>query len=121
VLSDYAAMQNIHDKMEAKLCFWFFNNEFITNCQDVTVAILILNAHKNNGNLGLSNDHLLNVGADLHLHTAFLLTSIIADGSVSQKFVSSSFIPIPNVNLYSTQSDNFQSMATSLCFCKLSQ
>jgi hypothetical protein len=118
---DTVEMQNIQDIVDSQLAASdFFDDSYIINYQDVSDAIFKLNAHKNDGNLGISTDHFLHGGSDLHMHIAFLLTSIVVHGSVPSEFVSSTVIPIPKKpNVNATQSDNYRGIALSSCFCKI--
>ena len=97
-----------------------FDNDYIVNSHDVANVISKLNAHKNDGSMGLSTDHFLHGGADLHMHIAFLLTSIVVHGSVPRDFLPSTVIPIPKKpNVNATQSGNYRGIALSSCFCKI--
>ena len=121
VLNDFNEMQSIRDLVDTQLAeSRVFDSDYIISSQDVADAISKVNAHKNDGNLGLSSDHFLHGGTDLHAHFAFLLTNIVIHGSVPRDFLSSTVIPIPkksNINL--TQSENYRGIALSSCFCKI--
>ena len=54
-----------------------------------------LNAHKNDGDLGISTDHFINGGDDLSVHTALLFSCINVHGYVPSDFSASTIIPIP--------------------------
>ena len=118
---DSTEMQNIRDWVDSQLkepCFT--DVDYIINCQDVDNAIHKLNAHKNDGNLGLSTDHFLHGGSDLYIHIALLFTSIFVHGSVPSDFLSSTVVPIPKkLHINSTQSDNYRGIALSSCFCRI--
>ena len=96
-------MQSIRDLLDTQLAeSSLVDSDYIISSQDVAGAISIVNAHKYDGNLGLSSDHFLHGGTDRHAHIAFLLTSIVIHGSVPRDFLSSTVIPIPkksNINL----------------------
>ena len=95
-------------------------SECIVTCRDVKSAIENLNAHKNDGNLGICTDHFINGGDDLSVHIALLFSCINVHGYVPSDFSASTIIPIPKKsNADTSSSDNFRGIALSSVFCKI--
>jgi len=88
----------------------------------VSDAVCRLHAHKTDGDIGLSTDHFLHAGVDLHSHVAFCLPVLcyMADGCVPADFACSTILPIPKkINANCSDSENYRGIAMSSVFCKI--
>jgi hypothetical protein len=113
-------VHKVENTLKALLLDTPFNNDCVTNTEDVCAAVLRLKAHKREGNSELSTDYIINAGNDFMVHIACLLSAVIVHGVAPTNFLSSTIVPIPkghNVNLSS--SENFRGIALSSIFGKI--
>jgi hypothetical protein len=117
---DSTELSSILADIDADLSINGLATDSIINPRDVHEAIVKLNLHKKDGNIGLSSDHFINAAADLSVHIAFLFSAIISHGCVPRDFSTSTIIPIPKKrNVNSTDSDNYRGISLSSVFGKI--
>jgi hypothetical protein len=95
-------------------------SDCIITSSDVVKAVDRLKFKKDDGNKGLSSDHIKWSSTDLFVHLALLLTGMLIHGFVPDDFLVSTIIPIPkgkNTNV--TDSANYRGIALSSVMGKI--
>jgi len=73
-------MQRINEDINWLLSSQQMSSNYIYSCNDVKDAISHLEAHKSDGNLGLSSDHIVNANDLFFTNLALLFSSIVIHG-----------------------------------------
>jgi len=113
-------MSSIVNELNNALSVSGFNSDCIINHSDVVTAVNKLKPGKNDGNIGLTSDHIKFGCNELFVHMSFLLTSILSHGCVPDDLLVSTVVPIPkgrNLNL--TDSANYRGITLSSIFGKV--
>jgi len=113
-------MSDIVSELSAAVCASGFNSDCIVSANDVVGAVNKLKHNKNDGNKGLTSDHIKYACNDLFVHMSLLLTGILSHGCAPDDLLVSTFVPIPkghNLNL--TDSANYRGIALSSMFGKV--
>ena len=63
------------------------NADCIFSFREVKHAVSHLKAHRKDGSMGLTNDHVTDAGADCFVHLALLFSVIVIHGTVPDKLV----------------------------------
>jgi hypothetical protein len=117
---DVNEMQRIIDDINCSLSTEQVSVDCIYRCNDVKDAVSHLKAHKSDGNLGLSSDHIINASDSFFTHLALLFTSIVIHGKVPDSFLLSTIVPIPKGNgVNKSDSSNFRGIALSSIYGKI--
>jgi len=95
------------------------NNVCIIITSDVDTAVSSLKHGKRDGFYGLTSDHVLHAGQDLHTYIALLFSSLVTHGAVTDDLAFSTIIPIPKGTSSRTVSANYQAITFSSILCKL--
>jgi hypothetical protein len=113
-------MTAIITELNSLIADFGFDANSVISQSDVAFAVSKLKPNKNDGNQGLSSNHIKLGGNELIVHISFLLTGILTHGCVPDDFLVSTVIPIPkgrNVNL--TDSANYRGISLSSLFGKM--
>ena len=117
---DINEMQRIHDDINCLLYSEQMSSDCIYSFQDVKDAVLHLKAHKSDGNVGLSSDHIINASDLFFSNLASLLSTIVIHGKVPDSFLRSTVVPIPKGNnVDKSDSSSFRGIALSSVYGKI--
>jgi hypothetical protein len=113
-------MSDIISDLNNRISHAGFDASCVIGCSEVASAVDNLKANKNDGNHGLSSNH-IKLGPDqLNTHISLLLTGILSHGCVPDDLCVSTVIPIPkgrNANL--TDSANYRGISLNSLFGKI--
>ena len=84
---DFNEMQRINDDINCLLSSEQMSSDSIYSCNDVTDAVSHLKEHKNDGNLGLSSDHIINASDSFFSNLALLFSTIVIHSKVPDSFL----------------------------------
>ena len=113
-------MSAIVNELNSLIAETAFDSNSAITCNDVMSAINKLKSNKNDGNKGLSSDHLKVGSNELSVHISLLLTGILVHGCVPDDMAVSTVIPIPkgrNANF--ADSANYRGISLSSMFGKI--
>jgi len=95
------------------------NDVCIITTNDVATAVSSLKHGKRDGFCGLTSDHVLHAGQDLHSHIALLFLSLVTHGAVTDDLAFSTIILIPKGTSSRTVSANYRAITLSSILGKL--
>ena len=117
---DFKEMQWINDELNCLLLIEQMSGDCIFGCSIVKEAVSHLKAHKRDGDLGLSSDHIINASDLFFTHLSLLFSTIVIHGKVPDSFLLSTVVPIPKGNnVNKSDSSNFRGIALSSVYGKV--
>ena len=117
---DVDEMNDIRLELETMVGSEYCDEHFIVREDEIANAISDLKFNKNDGNTGLSTNHLKYACREIDCHLSMLFSSILIHGYASADLLRGTTIPIPkgrNSNL--TTSDNYRGITLSSIFLRI--
>ena len=117
---DIADMNDLKCEVKNNVSAHYYGNDCVVTVHEVTAALCRLRNNKNDGNKGLTSDHVKSAGSVLCTHIALLLSGVLVHGFVPEDMLISIVTPIPkgkNTNV--TDSANYRGIALSSVLGKI--